>query len=740
MGSLLQAVGRMTDADSFVRGMSIFISNYGLLNDEDAVVISWCDQENELAGEMFASAYAEGLFPAGLSRPLESTSAGYFANHGSSILQATQITELSRFKNSDFDRYRDAGVMSVIGVPVVWRGRTIGVIQLLRRVTSESKHSVFIEQMSVLLAPHLVLARSAAMEKTVRSRYTDLIKLADHSNTNASASNLFSGIGQYLRRHVGFDAMAIRIRKGERSPIGPTYRQGVIDFPLLENTNESVIPSLLPMALGRNRAFVIGSGVPNEHLKLDSALVRLLDQVPSILVAPIWHSGEFIGTIECYSLNEHAYGVAEIDKIEQLTQLAGNGLLQTKFTSELNDHIHVREVLTEISRISITETDIGLVLSGICQQLSKILLFDHVTFYLPDSLVATLDGLHKESDGFTFSSIPNSKISDLTLDEIESVTSSLAFEKSPVFTVLEVMSELEDSGGAYVALSSRAKLDIRDQRYFKEAVRHIAPVINYLLSDNRNTQLSAEKKRARLAESDIQHFKEIDKLQKGILSTVTHELRSPLTSIIAFADILGGNHGENLTAGQLANIDAIRRSSQTVSNIISDLDQLTVLEPSGIDLLYEETDLASVIKNIESDIRPILEPTGHKLRLTMANRTVLASVDRVRLAQVLTNLINNAAKYSPPGSIIRLLLRFYAGNAHFFVKDEGEGIPIEEQQGLFQLFTRAASHLSGPVVGNGIGLYVCEKIVHAHGGRIDLHSKTGAGTTIHFWIPVVPSR
>jgi len=742
IGSLVRAVARLTDSDSFVRGLNVLISNYGLLRDDDAIVISWCDQRNEIAGEVFASSFAAELFPSGLSRPLENTSVGYFVNRGATIVPTSKIAELSTQEHTDFNLYRDAEVKSVIGVPIVWRGRTIGVVQLLRLTVSEPRHSEFVEQMAVLLAPHLALARSSAMEHTARSRFTDLIKLAGLASSGATTNDLFSGIGSYLRNHVGFDAMSIRIRDSELESSEPTYQQGVIDFSLLENSgdsNDNVMSQLSAMAVGRSRSFSIGVGATKEHLQRDFAAAKFLEHVPSILIAPLWHDREFIGTIECYSLNENAYGVEEVEKIDQLVDITTHRILQSKLTADLNKQIRVREVLAEISRISITGTDSEHILSGICQELSKILQFDHVTFYLPEPLVVTHDGLHKVSDGFTYSSIPSSKIKDLSLAEIESVTASLTFESVPLFTELERLSESDDFEDSYIALSSKDKMSKSDQVLFEEAARHAAAAVNYMMLNIRDTQLTAERKRASRAESDIEHFQEIDRLKKEILSTVTHELRSPLTSISAFADILSRNHPENLTSGQLDNVQAIHRSTETISNIITDLDELAALEPAALDLLYEEIDLAKVIKNVESDTRPILEPNGHQLRLTMKRQVVSASVDRTRLSQVLTNLISNAAKYSEPGSMIRLLLRVSGGNAHFFVKDQGEGIPFSEQQGLFQLFTRAESQRSGDVGGSGIGLYVCEKIVKAHGGQINLHSEFGYGTTIHFWIPLSPT-
>lgn len=737
--ALLQAVGRLSDAGSFAQGLRVLISNYGLLSEDDAMVFSWCDREKGVAGEVFASAYAGKLFPSGLSRPLENTSVGYFLKHGAAELHAVEIDKLSNEVNTDFDRYHQALVRSVVGVPVIWRLQVIGVVQMLRLRPADSRHLPFVEQLAGLLAPHLALARSSVVVDSIRNQYADLTDLAGLAASGADIQDVFGGIGNYLRKHVGFDAMTIRIREGTTGQSKPEYQQGVIDFSLLEKSgeaNEGIAPHLMAMAVGRTAAFSIGTGVSDDRMIRDHSVSQFLEHVPSILVAPLWHRRNFIGTIECYSLNEGAYRSDDVDKINQLAGLALHGIVQSRLTVEMNQQIKLRESLAELTRISVIATDPGAVLSSICTELAKILSFNHVTFYLPNPLVATKDGLHTAFRGFTYSAIPYSKIETLSIDEIESVTGSLAFEDEPLFTMAEKLSGLKESEGSYIALSSQSQPTENDRILFREAARHIAPAVNHMMLNIRNGQLVEERRRTLQAETDVQHFQEVDKMKKEIMSTVTHELRTPLTSITAFVDILSRNHPENLTKGQLDNLEVIRRSSLAVSNIVSDLDELVSLEPSNLDLLYEETDLTEVIKNLDNDIRPLLRPTGHKLRLTMTRRSVPAVVDRIRLAQVLSNLVNNAAKYSHRESIIRLLLRVSGGNAHFFVKDQGEGIPPDEPKDLFQLFTRAGSQRSGTVDGSGIGLYVCEKIVRAHGGRINLHSELGNGTTVHFWIPL----
>lgn len=733
---LLQAVARLTDADSFVHGLEALISNYNLLGDKDALVITWCDPEEGVVEEAFATGYAAALFPSGLTRPLENTGVAFFQKRGGAAIQCSEMSLEIEGGNIDFSMYRNASVESVVGAPINWRLRTIGIIQLLRLEPSTPIHLEFVEHLSTLLAPHLALIRSTRVETAMRDQFSALSDLAGMVSSGSDLKQVLDNTARHAGRFVGFDALVIRIRDQRSGNTHAYHQQGVIDLSLLPGAGDRVSARLIEIAESSGRPLCVPISGPGERYPDDTVLEQFLEHVPSILIAPLRDSNGFLGTIECYSLNEWAFDADDIDSIRQLADLLLHGIAQFNLIDAMSQQINVRATMAELARIAATGTNPKNVLANICVELSNILTFSHVTFYLPDMLVSTFDGLDTSIGMPSFSAIPYSTVENLDIEEIESHAAHMMMKDLPVFTTAVELWPRDDSGGAFIAVVRDSLLREQEAVLLQEAARHIAPAVKSLILHIRDIQLVEQQHRADKAESSALHFQEVNEMKREVLSTVTHELRTPLTSIAAFVDILSRNQPGNLTSGQLQNLEVVKRSALAITNIVNDLDDLSSIEQSCVSLFCHEADLSQLVRDLVKDIRPLLQPTAHKLRLTLPRRKVLGVIDRDRLVQVLSNLVDNAVKYSPVESIIRILLRVNSGHAHFFVRDQGDGIPIEEQGNLFELFTRAGTQRAGSVRGTGIGLHVCKKIVEAHGGQISLHSIVGEGTTVHFWVPL----
>ncbi len=734
---LMRAAERLTDADSFAHGLRLLTSNYNLLQDNDALVVSWTDAEKGVIEEAFATSYAQELFPTGLTRPLENTAVDFFLKRGPAAVQDDEFQLAISNGNVDFERYRRLSVQSVVGIPIVWRLQTIGLVQLLRIEPSDPVHVDFLERLAVLLAPYLALVRSSMADRSTRELQAALSDLAGLIAEGTSLEDLLKSVTAHVKNLIGFDSIKIRMTSQIPGQTEIVLQEGAVDISLLGGSDPDRVSRLINrVAKSNDTAFGLSADGLAPNTDDERVLSEFLEQVPSALIAPMKNSRGFVGTIEIYSFNEWAYGASDIEIISKLSDFALHGISQSQLVDGLNHQLEVRKSLTELARISAVGSDTKSVLTGICSELVNLVEFDHLTFYLPDMLLSPIDGLHTNVGSTSFSAIPYSKVEGLDIDEIESVTAHLAIESEPKHTAVSELWNHSNGDAAYVALSRDDVLSKTDLSTFHEAARHIAPAFRNLLLYLRDAQLVEEQKRAEQAESSATQFQEIDRLKKEILSTVTHELRTPLTSMIAFIDILLRNQTSNLTEGQIQNLNVVRRGALSVSNIVGDLDELTTLQPSELELNREDVSLDDIVRNLARDLRPLLEPGSYLLRQTLPHREVVANVDRIRITQVLSNLISNAAKYSPEGSMIRVLLRTSGENAHFFVKDQGQGIPLEEQESVFGLFTRANTESNASVKGTGVGLYVCKKIVEAHGGQINLHSEIGDSTTVHFWIPL----
>jgi PAS domain S-box-containing protein len=228
----------------------------------------------------------------------------------------------------------------------------------------------------------------------------------------------------------------------------------------------------------------------------------------------------------------------------------------------------------------------------------------------------------------------------------------------------------------------------------------------------------------KLAEQALQ---EADRRKDRFLATLAHELRNPLAPIRNSLHILRLGIGD----GSIEQVhEMMERQVNHMVRLVDDLLEVSRITRGQIDLRKAPLDLAVVIQNAVETSRPLIEAAGHRLDISLPSGPVLLIADSVRLAQVFSNLLNNAAKYTGRGGQIRLEVRREKNTAVISVRDSGIGISADMLPHIFDMFSRAnrGGHAGG---GLGIGLALARSLVQMHGGRIEAHSE-GAGRGSEF--------
>ena len=162
------------------------------------------------------------------------------------------------------------------------------------------------------------------------------------------------------------------------------------------------------------------------------------------------------------------------------------------------------------------------------------------------------------------------------------------------------------------------------------------------------------------------------------------------------------------------------------------------IEPE-MDLSMSECDIADLVIEVVDGFRPIADAKDQTVVCTTPNKSISLYADRDRLAQVMTNLLTNASKYSPRGTPIEITTRRWKDRIYFSVTDQGFGISEEDQKSLFTLFFRVDNEDTRSEPGTGIGLYIARSVVDLHDGKIWVKSSPGQGTTVSFFVPGVTS-
>jgi signal transduction histidine kinase len=236
---------------------------------------------------------------------------------------------------------------------------------------------------------------------------------------------------------------------------------------------------------------------------------------------------------------------------------------------------------------------------------------------------------------------------------------------------------------------------------------------------------------------DVTKFRLLDDAKNNLVGTVSHELKTPLTSLrMAVYLLLEQNLGQ-LSSAQRELLETARDDADRLLRILNDLLDLSRLEggATALNLTPERVDelLAAMI----GEIKPIVEAAGQRIAVSTAGGMERVSVDRDRVRHVFINLLTNASKYSPEGSEIVL----YAepapdGFAKLGVRDRGPGIPPESLPHVFDKFYRVPGQNKK---GAGLGLAIAREIVVAHGGSIACTSTPGVGSDFHFLLPMAPA-
>lgn len=231
-------------------------------------------------------------------------------------------------------------------------------------------------------------------------------------------------------------------------------------------------------------------------------------------------------------------------------------------------------------------------------------------------------------------------------------------------------------------------------------------------------------------------LRQADAIKSDLLSTVAHELRTPITSISGFAKLLLQQQAGPLTEAQSQYCRIIANNSDALGRLIMDLLDLTKLEQGRLEMHWEELALAALIKEAVLPWQTGGPERPARLEADLPDPSVRVRGDRMRLIQVVNNLVTNAYKYSEPGTPIRVGVVSDGSAATVSVTNLGPALTAEQQVRVFEKFYRIRSDNGRAVPGTGLGLAIARSIVTAHGGSIWAENAPEGGTRFAFSLPL----
>ena len=233
---------------------------------------------------------------------------------------------------------------------------------------------------------------------------------------------------------------------------------------------------------------------------------------------------------------------------------------------------------------------------------------------------------------------------------------------------------------------------------------------------------------------DLTDARRLEELKADFVATASHELRTPLAAVYGAAQTLRRHDFALDEAGRDRFVSLIVDESERLNRIVNEILLANQLDAGRLDLLEEPFDPGDLVERVVDAAREH-RPPGIRLAIEVEDEISAVAADRDRVRQVLVNLVENAIKYSPDGGVVEVGVQETEGAVCFHVRDEGLGIPADEQARIFEKFYRLDPEMTRGIGGTGLGLYICSELLERMDGRIWVESKEGAGSTFSFELP-----
>lgn len=235
---------------------------------------------------------------------------------------------------------------------------------------------------------------------------------------------------------------------------------------------------------------------------------------------------------------------------------------------------------------------------------------------------------------------------------------------------------------------------------------------------------------------DVTEEKKIERMKDELASTVSHELRAPLTAIHGSLALLRSGVAGELPPAVRDMVEICRHNCERLLRLIGDILDSERLEKGAMGLDRRPVDLAGLLQEAVAANAGYGQPEGKTIALAGPAPSVFVNADRDRILQVLANLISNALKFSPPGGKVRLRARVMGDYVRVSVLDQGAGVPEEFRSRIFQRFSQADPADARRKGGAGLGLSISRSIIELHEGRINFRTRLNRGSIFYFELPI----
>jgi signal transduction histidine kinase len=233
-----------------------------------------------------------------------------------------------------------------------------------------------------------------------------------------------------------------------------------------------------------------------------------------------------------------------------------------------------------------------------------------------------------------------------------------------------------------------------------------------------------------------EELKSLDRMKDDFLSNVSHEFKTPLTSIQGYSQLISDGTLGEVNEQQQKAVETVLRNSERLRRLVDSLLYLSRAQSGKLNYSFEKLDIKDILEHAVQDLALQAASKNIELITDIPSDIPQLDLDRDKMMDVFVNLIDNAVKFTPDGGKVTVSAHVSEGSMYLDVEDTGIGIPEDKIPMLFQRFYQVDSSVKRRYGGTGLGLYICKKIVEDHKGDIYVSSEESKGTTVHVRLPL----
>ena len=278
------------------------------------------------------------------------------------------------------------------------------------------------------------------------------------------------------------------------------------------------------------------------------------------------------------------------------------------------------------------------------------------------------------------------------------------------------------------------KKEMRDVKGEIENMREVSDRIDSLDAQLKDLDEKIKQKTKELLESNIELTK-TKRMKSEFVGMINHELKSPITAVLSGVEVIKARGTKKFDESQHKLLDIIERSGQEMLRLTNDFLDISKVESGKIEIYPEHVPFADLLEEVIQSLKPEAKRKKIKIDAKFDKSISTVYADPVRLKQVMFNLVDNAIKYTGESGTVSITAVAFDNQVKIEVKDTGIGI---KRESLSQIFDRFTKHVAG-YKGTGLGLYIAKSFTEAHGGRIEVESTLGQGSTFRIFLPKGPA-